>query len=301
MKIKPKAAPGLLPRLGSPGRASGVELGQSRGAGGMGGTGAREFGGSCPPSCPRSPYCELCRRRPWPPGPGGPRCSTGSWGCSACRARSAGLTPGAAAHRAPAFSPRCRAALRGTRAKAAPLGSLPGSTGAKAEHGPSPESCQNPPGRDLPGLAAKPCEMPEVGREGASGASPGRELKPADCKTRPASGGHAAGGNASASCSRKNFPALQPAPGTPGPAAGRAPVLRSGSIGTGIWEAEPGQDLYPGSVPSPGYLCQHGGCSPPLAPTQQHPARLARSCLGSLSGMWGAGWDMGCRVRCRTG
>lgn len=131
MKIKPKAAPELLPSQGSPGRASGAELGHPVGREGWGAPGLCSFGVPAPPSCPRSPCCELCRHRPWPPGPGGPRCSTGSWGCSACPAGSAGLTPGAAARRAPAFTPLCLAALRETPAKAAPLGSLPGSTGPR--------------------------------------------------------------------------------------------------------------------------------------------------------------------------
>jgi len=81
---KTKAAPDAAGSQGAPGRVSGGEHGHPRAVGwrGWGDTGVTG-GGGCPPRCPCSPCCELCRRRPWHPGPGGPRCSRGSLGCSA--------------------------------------------------------------------------------------------------------------------------------------------------------------------------------------------------------------------------
>lgn len=52
MKIKPKAAPELLPSQGSPGRASGAELGHPVGREGWGAPGLCSFGVPAPPVAP---------------------------------------------------------------------------------------------------------------------------------------------------------------------------------------------------------------------------------------------------------
>lgn len=90
---------------GAAGRVSRGEHGHPHAVGqdGWGGhRGAPWLWGGCsptPPRRPRSPCCELCRHRPWRLGPGGPRCSRGSLGCSASpaaplRGASTRVTPG---------------------------------------------------------------------------------------------------------------------------------------------------------------------------------------------------------------
>ncbi|XP_018864576.1 uncharacterized protein LOC109022977 [Parus major] len=112
------------------------------------------------------------------------------------------------------------------------------------------------------------CQKSGEKERGASGASPAREAKPPDCKTRPAP-------------LQEEMPQLPARENSSSPAAiPGTPLLRQLLLlPAEIWGAEPGRDPWAGSVCSPRCLC-----STP-APTQRHLEKMTPSSSGSLSGL----------------